>query len=920
MRPLHLKISAFGPYAALTDINMEKLGSSGIYLITGDTGAGKTTIFDAITFALYGEASGDVREKSMFRSKYASDDTATYVQLVFEDKGKKYTVTRNPEYMRPAKRGSGLTKESAGAELVYPDGKIINKPKEVDAAIQQIIGLDKKQFSQIAMIAQGDFLKLLLADTNERKIIFRQIFKTGYYRQLQEELKSAFLAVNREREDAVSYISHQTRGLIYSEELEPLRGLAGPGTTDVRTVLEYCRKVISRYEKERNEISNDILTCEKRLEKAGKDKLLLDEYVKAEKQYSEAKQLYSDKEQELSALGRQLQREESCMPQAEAAVRQQAETEADMKQYDILEERISQLEKARISLKNSRRQNEAYTRQRQRLQRQLEESKSTQKSLEKAGENKLGLENMLQSLNVEKAGVQKLGQDIKSLMELAVQLRESQDDYINAQRLADEAQNNYSALNSAFLSRQAGILASQLEDGMPCPVCGSCSHPNKAKRPASVPDKAEVEKASAIAQKAAGKAAEISRQAGQINGAYLVKKEMVDSQLNDEMSGKEYDEIIFSLREKYKLLSQKSDLAAAQIRTEEKNIALKAQADAKIPELENKLSELENMIKAVAEQSAKSTAEAESLKNDIQVRKQNLKFATRQQARRHIDSLKKIKSDIDRRIADAKSRYDGCRTQLSRLAGSIRQLEKQLKVKPDINEEELNAALDRLSEEKKQCEDKLRKVNLRLDTDTRIAGNLEEKQKQLEDIDRRWSMLKSLSDTANGNIPGKEKIMLETYIQTTFFDRIIRRANIRFMAMTAGQYELKRREEAGSLRSQSGLDLDVIDHYNSTERSVRTLSGGESFKASLALALGLSDEIQSSAGGVQLGCMFVDEGFGSLDSESLEQAITALYRLSTSNRLVGIISHVERLKNRIENQIVVTKNKSGGSKAEIITG
>ena len=424
MRPLHLKISAFGPYAALTDINMEKLGSSGIYLITGDTGAGKTTIFDAITFALYGEASGDVREKSMLRSKYASDDTATYVQLVFEDKGKKYTVTRNPEYMRPAKRGSGLTKESAGAELVYPDGKIINKPKEVDAAIQQIIGLDKKQFSQIAMIAQGDFLKLLLADTNERKIIFRQIFKTGYYRQLQEELKSAFLAVNREREDAVSYISHQARGLIYSEELEPLRGLAGPGTTDVRTVLEYCRKVISRYEKERNEILNDILTCEKRLEKAGKDKLLLDEYVKAEKQYSEAKQLYSDKEQEFSALGRQLRREESCMPQAEAAVRQQAETEAEMRQYDILEERISQLEKVRNNLKNSRRQSETYNQQKQMLQQQLEELKSTQKSLEKAGENKLGLENILQSLNVEKAGVQKLGQDIKSLMELAVQLRE----------------------------------------------------------------------------------------------------------------------------------------------------------------------------------------------------------------------------------------------------------------------------------------------------------------------------------------------------------------------------------------------------------------------------------------------------------------------------------------------------------------
>lgn len=917
MRPLQLKISAFGPYAGLVQVDMSKLGDRGIYLIAGDTGAGKTTVFDAITFALYGEASGEIRDKAMFRSKYASGDTATYVQLVFENKGKRYTVTRNPEYMRPAKRGGGMTKESAGAELIYPDGKVINKPKDVDTAIKGIIGLDKKQFSQVAMIAQGDFLKLLLADTNERKAIFRQIFKTEYYRQLQEELKSVYLAVNREREDAVSYISHQIQGLIYEEDFTLLAELQS-GVGDVNTVLLRCSEIINRYEKEKAEISNNISVFEKQLEKANKNKLLLDEYEKAGKQYCEAKQLYGNKEQELSELSHLLRQEESRLPRAEAAVRQQAEIEAEIHGYDILEERVSQLEKAYSALKNSQRQNDSYNMKKQKLQRQLEKLKSTQKSLEKASENKLKLENMLRNFNTEKSAVHKLGRDIKSLMELALQLQQSQDDYVSAQRLADEAQKNYSALNNAFLSRQAGILASQLEDGMPCPVCGSCAHPNKAKRSASAPDKAEVEKAAATAQKAAGKAADTSRKAGQINGAYTAKKEMVDSELDDEMRDKEYDEVISLLREKYKLLSQKSDLAAAQIRIEEKNIALKAQADASIPQLENKITELESMIKAVSEQSAKSTAEAENLQNDIQTRKQNLKFDTRQQAQRHIDNLKKTKDDIDRRIAEAKRRHDECRAQLNRLAGSIGQLEKQLEVKPDVNKEQLSAEFDRLSYDKKRYEDKLRKINLRLDTDTRIAGKLEEKQKQLEDIDRRWSMLKSLSDTANGNIPGKEKIMLETYIQTTFFDRIIRRANIRFMAMTGGQYELKRREEVGSLRSQSGLDLDVIDHYNSTTRSVRTLSGGESFKASLSLALGLSDEIQSSAGGVQLDAMFVDEGFGSLDEESLDRAINALYQLSQSNRLVGIISHVAELKEKIDKKIVVTKDKSFGSRIQIL--
>ena len=199
-----------------------------------------------------------------------------------------------------------------------------------------------------------------------------------------------------------------------------------------------------------------------------------------------------------------------------------------------------------------------------------------------------------------------------------------------------------------------------------------------------------------------------------------------------------------------------------------------------------------------------------------------------------------------------------------------------------------------------------------------ILSHMQRETENLSELEKKYTWLKALSDTANGSVTGKERITLETYVQMTFFDRIIERANTRFFIMSGGQYELKRREEADSLRALSGLELSVIDYYNNTERSVKTLSGGESFKASLSLALGLSDEIQSSAGGIQLDTLFVDEGFGSLDEESLQQAMKALTGLTESNRLVGIISHVAELKERIDSQIVVTKERSGGSRARIV--
>lgn len=242
----------------------------------------------------------------------------------------------------------------------------------------------------------------------------------------------------------------------------------------------------------------------------------------------------------------------------------------------------------------------------------------------------------------------------------------------------------------------------------------------------------------------------------------------------------------------------------------------------------------------------------------------------------------------------------------------------QLKDAEEIDVDTEKKRQTELTTEKADLTKAITVISSRLDRNGEALKNIRKGSGRLTEVETKWTWVKALSNTANGNIGGKEKIMLETYVQMTYFDRILARANTRFMIMSGGQYELKRRIEAENNRSQSGLELDVIDHYNGTERSVKTLSGGESFKASLSLALGLSDEIQSSAGGIRLDTMFVDEGFGSLDDESLQQAMRALYGLTEGNRLVGIISHVSELKEKIDKQIVVTKEKSGGSRAEIV--
>ena len=337
-----------------------------------------------------------------------------------------------------------------------------------------------------------------------------------------------------------------------------------------------------------------------------------------------------------------------------------------------------------------------------------------------------------------------------------------------------------------------------------------------------------------------------------------------------------------------------------------------------LPEKNKALESARETLNKLSDEVKAKTIENVSLEKRISELKKKLIFESKNEAENRILSLNEEAESIEKSYDEALKAVNANKEKLTSLKSAKAEIQKRLGNDTDIDLEKVRENKKLLEVRQAELDEKSKAVHSRITANKISLENINTRLAEIKKVEEKWRWMKALSNTANGNISGKEKIMLETYIQMTYFDRIISRANRRFLVMSSGQYELKRRTEAENNRSQSGLELDVIDHYNGTQRSVKTLSGGESFKASLSLALGLSDEIQSSAGGIRLDSMFVDEGFGSLDEESLSQAVKALSSLADGNRLVGIISHVGELKERIESQILVTKDKSGGSRAEII--
>ena len=815
MKPLKLVLSAFGPYAGRTEIDFTRLGEQGLYLITGDTGAGKTIIFDALCYALYGETSGGTREASMLRSQYAAADVPTFVELAFRLRGQEYVVRRNPEYLRPAKRGSGLTLERAAAELRYPDARQpVTKTGEVDRAVKELLGLDYKQFTQIAMIAQGQFRKFLDTNTDERSKIFRELFHTEFYQSLQERLKREALDKYKECEE------------LQRRTAQFLSGISCDAYPEQAAKLALWRQ-------------QEFRGC------AGEALELVDAVMRLD----EAKQA-----QNAAAKSRLDEQQRALNAQLEG-LSQLAELENAVRTLQAQKERLQQQADSEAEAKAAREQQLAA------LESAWQEAQAAQlAAAQEQGEQ--------QRLAARKRDLQDVQAMLARYHEELAELEAKRAEYRECMKAYAEKKQKYDALDMAFLQAQAGVLAATLKEHEACPVCGSLQHPQPAVLPQDTPTEQQVKQAQAAMTSAKAYLGDLAGQGRKLNAGCERQLQLTLDKSRE----------LFGCAEPEKL---PACLQAEQQQTAEQ-----------MQELEARLRPLMLLARQEAQRAS---------------------AVTRQRA-----SNAQADADAQKRVAEL-AKVEG------QLQEKMGQLEQQQRLVADVDEAALRAQGAELAAAQRELEQQDRRLYAALENNKSITANVRESTESLRRSEEEYQSLKALADTMNGRLVGKKHVNLETYIQMHYFDKILRRANVRLLQMTSGQYELCREaldnDEVKTGNSKTGLDLVVHDHYSGRRRSVKTLSGGESFMASLALALGLADEVQSSAGGIQLDAMFVDEGFGSLDDSALQQAVATLQGLSEGRRLVGIISHVHDLMDMIDTQLVVTKRTNGagtGSEVQIL--
>ena len=920
MRPITLTMSAFGPYAAKTVIELDKLGTNGLYLITGDTGAGKTTIFDAITYALYGEASGNTRDVNMFRSKYAEPSTPTEVELTFEYAQKIYTVKRNPEYDRPKARGEGYTTEKANAELHYPDGRVVTKLKEVNKAIVDIMGIDRSQFTQIAMIAQGDFLKLLLASTEDRKKIFQKIFRTQCYYQLQERLKQQTGDLAKDYGKIGDSIRQYINGIACHPDNVLMLEVdkAKKGELKNTEAVQLVEKLIDQDAAAQQKVLGQIGKLDKQKEAIAAQLAVAKNRKTTEEKQEKAKENLARETQRLKRLETEKNEAAAHQHEVQKAVEAIAKLEAQLPEYAEMQNKQTERTGLQKALEEVAQKIKTEEEAAEKLARNIAEFKAEQASLQNAGAAQAAQKAEKDRLAEQQKDLDALKKEYAAYQKLEAQLKKAQADYAQKSEDSGKKRAEYEHKNKLYLDAQAGILAETLTEGVPCPVCGSLEHPHPAQKPENAPTKQELENCKAKAEEAEKATQEASSKASTCIGQVDASRETLQAHGQKWLGTDAIEEIERLCCEKQQQTAAALQKAEQQLKEIEKQLGRKAALDQLIPQKEGELEQCKNRRGDYETQQAGDGAKLQAAEKRLKELAEKLSYPSEAEANQALQKLRKQKEVWENAIKESKDAHDECEKNLAALKGMLEGYQKTLQGMEKVDVQAVLAAQAEADQQKAVWQAQKNEISDRLAVNGPILENLRPQISQMEETEKRLQCVQALSDTANGRLSGKEKIMLETYIQMTFFDRIIRRANVRLMVMSGGQYELKRRVNAENNRSQAGLELDVIDHYNGSERSVKTLSGGESFKASLALALGLSDEIQSSAGGIRLDTMFVDEGFGSLDEESLEQAVNALVGLTQGNRLVGIISHVSELKNRIDKQIVVTKEKSGGSKAQIL--
>ena len=748
MKPTSLVLSGWGPYRGVEQADFETM-QQGLFLVSGPTGSGKTTIFDGITFALYGEVSGSIREKDSLRSDFADASTPTFVTLNFTHRGKQYRVTRNPKYDRPKLKGEGMTTEPEGGELYEGETLLASGSSQVTERVTGLLGLDYRQFRQISMIAQGEFQQLLVSSSKERTQIFRDIFQTRIYDTMTALLSARVKALNG-RIDEVKHRADEITGTFRIENGD-WEELKSKKNRNYRKILDFIEQEDDRLESRERELAS----CLGELDRSYKEQVRAIEELRSGNQ----------------------------------AVRK----------YENDRKTLEKLEEERDSLKEQKRElAKAYGRIPVRRER-LEGKKSELRVLE---EQKKGL---------------------ASWQAACRQLTERQETYLKLDGEAKEKKRIYEYQDDCFKKAAAGIIARDLTEGIPCPVCGSTVHPVPASMEGEVPDEKEIRRLKADYEAASEKASAAAGAAAALGGA--VKNMEENLGVMDLSDGGE--KALLEIGEKLKLLEEET-------KQEEKE------------------------------------------------------------------------------IRDCEKEYQDCSVKLEKQKAAYSQLKASIRVPKQTELVDLSgfeAALLECERDRKQTAKEKERTGAALALNRQslstLKGHLEVKEK----LETEYGVVRELERAAGGY--NGRNLVFEQYVLSVYFEDILRAANQRLLKMSGERYELHRLERARDRRSRESMEMEVLDQYTGKRRSVKSLSGGEAFNAALALALGTSDVIQSYAGGIQVEALFVDEGFGSLDAEALEQAVAILTSLSGGSSMVGIISHVEELKEQIGSHILVEKTNQG---------
>ena len=923
MKPLKLTMSAFGSYAGKNVIDFTGQ-QQGIFLITGDTGAGKTTIFDAITYALYNQTSGGERNGNMMRSQYAQPEAETYVELEFLYRGQTYRVRRNPDYKITKTLKNGKIREQKvphSVELTLPDGTVFPEKKNAtDAKIIEILGLTADQFSQIVMIAQGDFLKLLYTKSDERKMIFSKLFRTDIYWKIQENLRRKSMEMDeRIQENDRAFEQEKSRiiPLPESEEL-PLDELVERLRERVKDALkeqnlrranvEELNKKITKYE----EINKLFVSLEK-IRRTGKELEARQAESKERRQQIEN----ARKADKVLVAEQQNLRQQQAVEQSAQAIAKMTETLAD--HQEMFETLKTQLQEAEAKQKR-----EAADTQKKMLALEqsfpsyeaLQNARSEEQQAKKVWED-LG-KTSEESFHKKEAGIAALKEQQKQQEQVVEQTKKN---WEQTSLSASESAKHYEHMYEAFLKEQAGILAENLSAGCPCPVCGSTVHPDPAKLSDHAVTELEVEQAKKTRAAAEEKrdlayAAFEAEKTEKQKLAQAVEKEEADfvlAQTIAKQQRKEAEQNYVSLQKIAEQIREKlvyPSLAEAKKQYAAMQKALEA-AEQEIAKKRQKVSELAeamNTLKGqkLAEEENQKTAKKLAVKTEKEYAKLLEKSGFVSEETYHLAILpERSRSKLEREEKEYES-------QCLRQQSEQKLLEKQVSGKTYTDTTELNEQLKAEKQALKEAEKTYMELHTAYENDRSVLQNCAvylEKGKKLESEDQ---VIKSLSKTANGRLSGSAKIDFETYIQRQYFKQIIHEANNRLLTMRNHQFIIKLKEEANTGRkTNEGLDLSVYSLVTDSERDVKTLSGGESFLAALAMALGLSDIVERSAGAIHPDMMFIDEGFGSLDAQSRQQAIEVLGELAGDSRMVGIISHVTELKEQIDRKLVVNRTDNG---------